>query len=85
MRRRRFEYSIIALEILENVVLDILEEARHWEPPLSTGEVAYRAGLPAPRERQMADFVLRQLEKSGRVRGVRDGRKTVGWRLCDYG
>lgn len=80
-RRDRFELSLIGIELLEEVVLDVLEEARHWEPPLGTAEVAYRAGLPAPRERQMADFVLRQLEKSGRVREVRDGRRTVGWRL----
>ena len=36
-RSSRFEYSTIALEILENVVLDILEQGRHWEPPLSMG------------------------------------------------
>ena len=62
-------------------MLEVLMEARYWEPPLSTIEVAYRAGLPAPRERQMADSVLRQLVKSGRVREVRDGRRTVGWRV----
>ena len=80
-RRSRFEHSIIAIEILEDVVLDILRESRGWWPPLSTAEVAYRAGLPAPRERQMAYFVPRQLEKSGRVREIREGRRTVGWRL----
>lgn len=80
-RRSRFEHSIIANELLEDVVLDILTEAHGWEPPLSPYEVAYPAGLPAPRERQLADFVLRQLEKSGRVREVRDERRTVGWRV----
>lgn len=82
MRRcDRFELALIGIELLEDVVLDILTEARGWEPPLSTYEVAYRAGLPAPRERQLADFVLRQLEKSGRVREIRNGRRTVGWRV----
>jgi len=84
MRRQdRFEHSIIAIEILEDVVLSILKEARDWSPPLNTLEVARRAGFPAPRERQMADFVLRQLEKSGRVVEIREGRRTVGWRLRD--
>lgn len=81
-RRDRFELSLIGIEILEDVVLDVLTEARYWQPPLGTAEVAYRAGLPAPRERQMADFVLRQLEKSGRVREIKQGRRTVGWRLA---
>ena len=80
-RRDRFEHALIGIEILEDVVLDILTEARDWEPPLGTAEVAYRAGLPAPRERAMADFGLRQLEKSGRVREIKQGRRTVGWRL----
>ena len=66
-RKERFELALICIEVLEVVVLDILTEARDWEPPLDTVEVAYLAGLPAPRERQMADFVLRQLEKSGRL------------------
>ncbi len=81
-RRDRFELALIGIEILEDVVLDILTEARDWDPPLGTTEVAYRAGLPAPRERQIADFVLRQLEKSGRVREIKQGRRTVGWRLA---
>ena len=80
-RRRRYELTPIGIETLEDVVLDVLMEARNWEPPLGTVEVAYRAGLPAPRERAMADFVLRQLEKSGRVVEVREGRRTVGWRV----
>lgn len=82
MRRRdRFELALIGIEILEDVVLDILTEARDWDPPLGTAEVAYRAGFPAPRDRQVADFVLRQLEKSGRVQEIKQGRRTVGWRL----
>lgn len=73
--------TLIGIEFLETVVLDVPQEARYWDPPLGTTEVAYRAGLPAPLERQMADFVLCQLEKSGRVREVRDGRRTVGWKV----
>lgn len=83
-RRERFELTLICIEVLEEVVLDVLTEAREWTPPLSTLEVAFRAGVPAPRERQMTDFVLRQLEKRGRVTEIREGRRTVGWQLRDY-
>ena len=63
------------------MVLDVLTETQDWDPPLGTAEVAFRIGLPAPRENQMADFVLRQLEKHGKVWEIKNGRRTVGWRL----
>ena len=82
-RHNRFELTLIGVEILESVMVSVLAEAKDWDPPLGTVEVAYRAGLPAPRDRQAADFVLRQLEKAGRVQEIKQGRRKIGWRLTD--
>lgn len=83
-RRERFEITLVGIQFIEHAIASVLEEARGWEPPLSTAEIAFRAGVPAPRERALADFVLRQLEKSGRVVQIKQGRRTVGWRLRSY-
>ena len=44
-RHDRFELALIGIEILEDVVLDVLTEARDWGPPLGKAEVAYPAAF----------------------------------------
>ena len=90
---QRRQRVIAAIEILEEVVLDVLKPTQEEqlrmdgtpvENRMKVEEIATRAGIPAPSENALIRYVLRQLEKEGRVKETRADATSPGWQLGDY-
>ena len=77
----RRERMLFAIELMEDIVLDILEGARDLQEGLDAQTIAVRASVPAPYDTQLVRFVLKQLEKTDRVEQVGSGPKGAEWRI----
>ena len=88
-RQRRV---IKAVENLDAVILDVLKDTQDTQlaiddsPPvhahLDIREITRRAGILAPPKAMLTRYVLRKLEKEGKVEEVKDGRTILGWRIA---
>ena len=64
----RRERTLFAIELMEDIVLDILEETLGTSKQASTSQTfAIRASVPAPYDTALVRFVLKQLEKTERA------------------
>ena len=80
----RRERMMFAIELMEDIVLDILEEARDLPHGLDVPTIAIRASVPAPYDTALVRFVLKQLEKTERAEQVGAGPKGAEWRIVGW-
>lgn len=77
----RRDKMLFSIELMEEVVLGILEDARDFPHGLDVRTIALKAGVPAPSEAQLVRYVLKQLEKTGRAEQSGSGPNGVEWRM----
>ena len=80
----RKRQMFIAIRLMEELVADVLSEARgNEEEWLSADTVSERAGLPrlAPHAGQVATFVLKQMENKGQARNLAEPPLAGKWRI----
>lgn len=78
----RRERMMFAIELLEDIVLEILEDARDIPNGLDVQTIAVRASVPAPYDTHLVRYVLKQLEKTERAEQVGTGPKGAEWRIA---